>query len=491
VTAVTILYGVPVVLLVSAVVRRLDEAGAAHAPRASASAWLLVAPLVASALLPQLWFPVVEGWLDLVGCLPILAIFWLLAREPLAPSHGRALAIGVLLGLLPLLRRWYAFFTASFLLVYAVALLGAAWRERARGGGFASSLRSRGALLALLAGATAVVLLPLTGAVGERVFLRDHVFVQAPYRSTAGVFGAALRLWTYFGSLTLAGAAVGLVFALREPGTRVFAALFAIQAAAMLLAFNAVQTFGENHFYLLLPLFLVLESLALVRVLEAIRSSAARAVCFVVVLALLLVNFSAVLLPRELGRFTKRDGAAVEALFGRVAYTPAARADLEEVARLARFVGSVRPESRPVYVLASSPTLNPDVLRNARLSLPERPEIPDLRTRIATGSHVDRRDGFPEALVAAEVIVTADPPQTHLAPSEQQVIVVPLEEIRAGTTIGQGLRALPETFRLRNGVVARVHVRDRPLAAEDRRAFEARLAATHPEKPDLLLPREP
>jgi hypothetical protein len=33
------------------------------------------------------------------------------------------------------------------------------------------------------------------------------------------------------------------------------------------------------------------------------------------------------------------------------------------------------------------------------------------------------------------VVVTADPPQIHLAPDEQQVVLVPAREIAAGTTM--------------------------------------------------------
>jgi hypothetical protein len=110
---------------------------------------------------------------------------------------------------------------------------------------------------------------------------------------------------------------------------------------------------------------------------------------------------------------------------------------------------------------------------------------------VRAGVHVDRRDGFPYELLAADVVVTAEPVQTHLDPAEQQVVIVPAREIDSRSTIGRSFHRLPESFQLEKGVTARVNVRARDLEAADYEAFSERLARSHPEAPGLLRPAPP
>jgi len=482
--AVAVVFGVPVMLLLAALVRRFT--GAQQDDPLPA----LVA-LLAAALLPQLWFPVLVGGLDLIGCIPMLAVFLLLAPDPLAVGPRRAFAVGLLLGTLPLLRRWYAFFSVSLLATYAVIALGPVLLGRLRTprgrdataaadpGAAGHAQRSAIAWLAMLGGAS-LVALPLAGPVLHDVFLRDHVFLHAPYRTTPGAAGALWRTWMYFGSITLVAAVLGFALAVREASVRRLALLVGLQAIVLLLSFNLVQTFGANHFYLVVPALLVFESLAIVRFVAAAASPSARRRRLALAVGILALNFAIVLLP-PLSTSGARMTAPLTGLFGRVRHAPQHRTDLDEIARLARAVAALRAErgGGSVYVLASSNVLNPDVLRNAHLALPDRSDVPDLRSAIAPGVHVDRRDGFPLDLLSADIVVTADPPQIHLAPEEQQVVLVPLAELAAGTTIGRSFRTLPERFALDDGVVARLHVKEGRLDPEDVRALGERLLAAH------------
>lgn len=489
---VVLVFGVPTLLLVAALVRRL--AGVARDDATPTVVALLVA-----ALLPQLWFPVLLGLLDVIGCIPILLVFLLITPDPLALRPKRAFVVGVLLGLLPLLRRWYAFFGVTFVATFALLAIVALLLERRRAaalavGTTAAALAAQDAdadadagdvrrlayvLFALIAGAL-VAALPLTGPVLREVFLRDHVFLHAPYRTTPGVEGALWRTWMYFGSLTLAAAAAGFVLALRERATRRLGLLIGVQTAVLVLVFNAVQTLGANHFYSVVPALLVFASLAYVRFVERASSTRARRRRLGVVAVILVANFAVVLAP-PLASSELRMAAPVKAMFGRVRLAPERRHDVDELVRLAQRIAALLDErgGDSAYVLASSLVLNPDVLRNAHLSLPGRSDVPDLRSAIAPGVHVDRRDGFPFALLTADVVVTTDTPQLHLAAEEQQVVLLPAAEIRAGTTIGRAFRELPERFTLADGVVARLHVRTRPVDAEDARQLGERLTAAH------------
>ncbi len=497
--AVAVVFGVPTMLLLAVLVRRL--AGARRDDPLPS-----IVALLAAALLPQLWFPVLVGGLDLVGCIPMLAVFLLLAPDPLALGPRRAFAVGLLLGILPLLRRWYAFFGVSLVVTYAAIALAPVLLARldkrrgrratatAAAGSAARSRRAAIAAVAMLGGA-ALAALPLTGPVLRDVFLRDHVFLHAPYRTTPGAVGVLWRAWMYFGSLTLAAAGIGFALAAREARVRRLVLLMGLQTVVLLLSFNLVQTFGANHFYLVVPALLAFVSLAIVRFVDAAASPRARRRRLAIAAGILALNFAMVLLP-PLSTSGVRMSMPVTAVFGRVRLAPQQRTDLDAIARLDRAIAALRAErgGGSVYVLASSNVLNPEVLRNAHLALPDRSDVPDLRSAIAPGVHVDRRDGFPLDLLAADVVVTADPPQVHLAPEEQQVVLVPAAEIAAGTTIGRSFRTLPERFALDDGVVARLHVKEGRLDPQDVRALGERLLAAHGgaietlRAPDVVVP---
>jgi hypothetical protein len=468
VVSIAVVFGLPTMLLLAALMRRLFARDVAPSSSAGPTDLLpVVVALRTAALLPQVWFPVTVGYLDLVGCIPILAVFLVLARDPTLARPRASFAVGLMLGLLPLLRRWYAFFPATFVATSLSMTIGSAILARRRGAWDATATRRRvAASLTLLLG-VALAALPLAGPVAESVFLRDHLSLQAPYLRTPGLTGALWRVWTYFGSVTLGLAATGFVLAVRIPGLRRFALFLAAQAALLVCSFNLVQTFGENHFYLLIPTLLVFECLAIVSWLRGARSERQRRFRGGALSVLLVLNFSMVLVP-VFSASGLRTSTAMAAIFGRAQHAPWRRQDVGELGRLVRAVAAARSEAGggSVYVLASSPRLNPDILRNAHLSLREL-DLPDLRSAVSPGVHVDRRDGFPSDLLVATVVVTATPPQIHLAPEEQQVILVPAREIAAGTTIGRSFRTLPDRFQLEGGVTARVHVRERPLAPED------------------------
>jgi hypothetical protein len=101
---------------------------------------------------------------------------------------------------------------------------------------------------------------------------------------------------------------------------------------------------------------------------------------------------------------------------------------------------------------------------------------------------VDRRDGFPAAVLRADVLVVADPPQTHLDPAEQQGVVVTARSVWDGTDIGRAFDRLPGEYRLGDDVTVRLYRRARPIPAADLRAYCERLRRAHPDKPSFFTP---
>lgn len=88
-----------------------------------------------------------------------------------------------------------------------------------------------------------------------------------------------------------------------------------------------------------------------------------------------------------------------------------------------RYLDSLGAKGLHVGLLASSFTLNQDMLLNseASLSLPRVSDTP--RSHLVYLPDMDQRDGWSDALFKCDILAVADPPQTHLGEENQAVMV--------------------------------------------------------------------
>jgi hypothetical protein len=138
-----------------------------------------------------------------------------------------------------------------------------------------------------------------------------------------------------------------------------------------------------------------------------------------------------------------------------------------------------------IYVIASSEVLSDQVLAFANRSLEA--DFSSVRW-ILQSAHVDLRDGFPAMLLEAKWVVVAEPVQTHLAPEEQQVVVVPAESFIRGRDIAAAFERVPGSFELEGGVAAEIYRRRRPIAADEVADLSDRLRAHYPDRPQVYQP---
>ena len=88
-----------------------------------------------------------------------------------------------------------------------------------------------------------------------------------------------------------------------------------------------------------------------------------------------------------------------------------------------RYLDSLGAKGLHVGLLASSFTLNQDMLLNSEVSL-SLPRVSDTpRSYLVYLPDVDQRDGWSDALFKCDILAVADPPQTHLGEENQAVMV--------------------------------------------------------------------
>ena len=236
------------------------------------------------------------------------------------------------------------------------------------------------------------------------------------------------------------------------------------------------QDFAEHHYYLILPMVLILLNYQAAQTIHWAREKARSwAGCGVAGLYFLFVisHFAVTFIPAY---------QPLAPLKGWVHswYTmyPKTRNDMDEIERLLAVLEKELEPEATVYVLASSPVLSDNLLRDAHLVF-DRPV--DIRERILSGGHVDKVHGFPRGLLNCDIAVITDPPQSHLGKEEQRNVWLPCELLMNGEGIGRHFTKLPYSITLDKGVRAFLYRRERDLPKEDILALEEAFISFHPD----------
>jgi hypothetical protein len=179
--------------------------------------------------------------------------------------------------------------------------------------------------------------------------------------------------------------------------------------------------------------------------------------------------------------------AAARPVVPDVRHPPLVRGDLDEIHRLLAWLDrETAGTSKRYCILASSDRFNQTMILHADSSLGE--DFPAVK-RIAVLPEKDRLDGFPAALFVSDLVLVADPPQTHLLrPGEQAVVTIPVESFLKNLDIARAFEKDPETFELDGGTTLHVYRRKRPVREDELAAFCERLKAAHLDIPRMFTP---
>jgi len=474
----TLLYAIPAAWLLHRLLARFTRELEGRIPFPG---FLVTAVLLL--LFPMFWAPILRGYPGIGGLVLALLVLGVYFRSPdtRIPLLS-ALAMGVLLGVLQLSRRFFSFWIVSFFLLAALDAGRSFLKTRPRTP--RTFLATFGPLFVAGLAASAVVL-GLAWDFVHRAATTDYGEIYSAYKK-AGSLGDVLAemIPPWFGLL---GAALFLLSASILAFSRKYRRIvlfLTCQGILTALLHESVQGMRWSHLYLVLPTFLVPTGLLLFEVLSRLPSpKASRAFLGVLFLLGALTTgtyFVPALRPLHhiLSPLVPSDPAY-----------PLQRKDAEELGRLVSFLQeklSKAPPSAKIYILSSSERFNEDTLREAGRSL----GISfDYKDRILDLADVDRRDVFPDNLLEAEFVILAYPFQGSLSPGEQTVLLAPAFCFLYGIGIAQAYRPYPEIFRLERGLKVAVFRRQRPVKPAEILVLSQILKIFHPKRPFIYLPR--
>lgn len=170
-------------------------------------------------------------------------------------------------------------------------------------------------------------------------------------------------------------------------------------------------------------------------------------------------------------------------LFTHTHLYPEVRSDLSSLEQLVSYLKyETQGTSQRVYVLASSPDYNEDVLRALQMPYSLDP-FPSLYQPWEHAS-VDKKHGFARALVQAEYVVVGDPVQLHIRPEEQTLITWPAQQILQGHGIGTSYRAI-QTFPVGQDVKLHVYQKVKGISYATYQAHLAYYKERYPDFPGM------
>jgi hypothetical protein len=465
IVAVAVGYALPALLLGWWALRRWSNSDAPSPSMSHSAAWA-----TGCALFTILWEPVGLGYLDIGGLIPAFIVLALVLRPEEDQSDAVApVLVGVLLALLALFRRWYGIWTAALVVVLVMEL---AW-DVARGRRSWSHLRFRVAAV-VAAIVTTVLLAP--GRV-LNVVSTDYGDRFIHYDSGSSWIGDLMSFGNQFGWLAMVVFAGGAVASLATPSARRGTVLLLVHLGLVHGVFRSIQDPSPQHWYLILPGMLLITARGLLELPRWLPRPWSRGLQVGVIVVAVNIASQTVGLINWIG---PPFGPSRQ-------IQPMQRSDLDEVRRLMDLLDArIRAGSGLVAVLAGGGPLTDTALAFANHSLGTRYRCPE---RVITGSHVDLRDGFPDALVAADLVVVPDPGQFRRPPTTQRVVSEPTRDFATGTGIAAGFSAHPQHFILGDGVRFTVHERFRTTRPAELEALSSRLRAWYPDRPFVWQPR--
>ncbi|MBZ5660957.1 MAG: hypothetical protein LAO08_11170 [Acidobacteriia bacterium] len=481
----TVIFVFPSTAIFSLLVKKLRGGNAVHT--AYEDIGLTVISVLALATLPQLWIPVLLGYIDVGGLIIIFAVLLLYFRADFAKQNCRNLmSIALLLSLLILYRRWYAYWVVGFFGALAVS----------EGMRFARDTERRAQWKVVVKNALALGVVSnlsiflIATPIARRMLSTDYRDIYSAYRSSHPFAQNFAALGSHFGLLTLILAGLGIVFSGMRAGRRPLVYFLCVQFVIAFALFTRTQNFvvyvgtdefGGQHIYGALAAIALFLALFVQDVFLRAKTGIGKAAVLVVFLIMCAANFSATFLPGA-----NPLPGPVEFALPRVRQYPMVRTDLDQLrALLDALTDITRDSESTIYILASSYRLNSSIVHEACMHLD--PAHGALAHKIAATNDVDKRDGFPIPFLMARYVVLTLPTAYHLAPQDQRVIGVLAEQLVKDEGIGKFYEKMNFVFRLEDGSSVVIYKKVRPLDPGDVKSLSDKFLEFYPSHKELFV----
>ncbi len=353
-----------------------------------------VAFLITVLSIPSVLYLTFIGFIDIGGVLIGVSCYYLYYTDTFKKRlWAKYVILGILLGVIMLFRRYFAFFAVSFITAMIIDII--IFRRS-----------PRGVIITLLtvAGVIGILFFPFV----LNILLKDYGTMYSGYKYN--IFTDLKLITRYFGILFIIMAFSAVPFIVKQKrDTRCLMPILQILICWSM--FVTTQTHGQQHLLLYVPGFIALIILGL----NGVRSY----VVFTGVCLITAITFISPFIPRKQpDNIQQIKGLALAPTYSVKAEK---REDINHLVALKSNLDRTIPEGKICGVLSSSFTLNASVLLNVEPSLNREQSRTD--GYIVGLPEVDSRDWWRlDELYSCDYILVATPAQTHLAEGQQTII---------------------------------------------------------------------
>lgn len=398
-------------------------------------------------LIPALWYITVIGFIDVAGVMIGLLCYLLYMTDVLDKKpYLKSVLLGLFLVFAMITRRYFAFFSVSFITLMVVdsILIKHNYRQ-----------------LAVTLLTVAFMLLTVFYPFFKNILLKDYGTLYSGYKYP---LWTDLKLITrYFGTIFIIGISAAVIYTVMKH--KKFKPAFAfLQIIVCAVMFVSTQTHGQQHLLLYIPSFVMI-------IIFAVNSIEKRKVLLVMCLIALINTVSPCI-----NRTQPQNIQEIRflSMFPSYSVKPKKRTDINGVLALKRTLDKKIPEGSKCGVLASSFVLNSSILTNVIPSLNMKETRKD--TYIVGLPEVDSRDFWRlEEIYSCDYILVADPVQTHLAPSQQTIVKEAVESFKNNTDIARSFSRINDfNFKL-GDVSVKLYKRSSDVSQTAKTEFQLRL----------------
>lgn len=409
-------------------------------------------------LTPQFWIPVMLGYVDVVGVGVIFAILILHFRvNLLEKSFKELILLGLLISLLIILRRWYAYWVVGYFVAATSQEIFGFLRNRGSFENLATALKKIG-----LIGITSVAsFFALASNIGIKMLKTDYADIYSAYRHSSTVLQHFEKLYSHFGLITIIICASGIVVMFARKNLRQRATFLSVLFIVTFYLFTNTQNIDLHHYYWVISILVIFAAAAIREIYCRLEKRFAKIVFVLIFAAICSANFATVF-------FQTTDGSlkSFSFAFSQTRIYPKTRSDYEQIHSLLLSLNDLtRDSNSKIYVLSSSISLNSSLLKNACFAF--EPDLQPLASKILNTNDVDKRDGFPFQMFEADYVIVTSPPGFHLLPENQKVIGILAEQIVNQHTIGTAYNRLPLDFTLEDSSRVSIYQKKRAFNPEE------------------------
>jgi hypothetical protein len=459
IAALTLCFTLPLALAIGAVTAKLIPS----APRSAFWCGTLIALVT-----PAVWLPSLRGYPDAGAAALIVFATAVYLQDVLLRRWWQPVVIGLCLALAILFQHTFLYDAVVFFVCIVIVTIATA-----RSGD--QSLPKATVSPMQRVGLTGVALLGFLAAFGLPFFLHLLPNARDLY---SGPRDSAKDFFDYYppfyGAIACLAAPLGLIFGWTTRAAERRAAAFVLLMLGISLlhwmaAVGKLDVPLTLHFTPWIVLGLIT---ALWTVVSRARPATAGVAGLALAVAYLLANVAMGLRspdPSLNGDGTPTSAAPGAALFAEH-LGPFKRQDYAEVARLTGYLNHAAADRGPIYVAASSRSLNDDILWHANRTLHE--DVLSYRSKLFWENRKlnilhwiptsDERDPYPlTKLITARYVVIASPFQGR---PTQKVVEVVVKAFADRWPFAQDFERLPDTFTVGDGVTVSVYRRLRPTS---------------------------